>query len=616
MALTIMVFMIGWAYAAPTTTSMSGGSSSIVSQSGGATFGYAYSFYDDDDSSIQADILAVAETEGLGSVKVTTTVPTLVTKSSTADWSEDGTFTVAATGTVSASVEGISSAADVVAASRIHSFAGLSEELGLGLDEGIAGDAYISSVIGSEWVGPAFGEDGYQTGHVAGKPAGKFYADSSADGEATYSAEKDIIDDQDVILATLTTSGSAEGKTTLEGEVGADDAEIKGMVGSIDSYPIGQWLPDGLATEVLEQLALLSPLADQDQPTTDDVALVAAITTGSLATYDVEEGALAASGVANVVAVGAENDGLEADALTYAAGTSEGASGSRARVQEFDGIDTYEYKVSASKEDSMSADVQVLKALDAASAHSLLAAGSISDDGLQLSGSIANTFGGVRRENAGSATDGSDRAWGKAFISSGTWDTWAAEIDNGEIVSKSAASGNLIQESPVLGMGSGAFLQYKKNGPAYANMLLVQAAASGAEVEEEFDVGTVDAQIAVANILGPKSHTLGSSGWDGSGVSADLTDLHVEATYEDEDANPFAPTYISTDIANNEAYFWCDGTNDLQYNGPGVTSSTPVFDPAGNGNFDANIMAYLPSPTQRQTVSAIATTQPSILAII
>jgi len=90
-----------------------------------------------------------------------------------------------------------------------------------------------------------------------------------------------------------------------------------------------------------------------------------------------------------------------------------------------------------------------------------------------------------------------------------------------------------------------------------------------------------------------------------------MKDLHVDATNKEDTDDDWAPDTISTDIADVDAYLWCDGTNDLQYNGLYMGASNPVFDPAGNGQFSGVVATYLPSPTQRLTAIGILTTQPS-----
>lgn len=624
MALSIMLAMMGWAYADEAVVNMAGGTASIIEQSGGATGGYAYSFYSNDDF-IQADILALAYTDGIGKAKVKTEVPTYVSRTYEDEDDDEvlPVLTVGAKGTVTASVEGKSTAAEVTSAGQIHAFAGAEEGPGAFQDEDgntlfdgeVFGNAWISSTIGHEWTvddngAPDLDDDAFQTGNIEGKPTGMFYADATADGEARYSAVYDPEDYLDQVNY-LEISGSVAGKTTLEGEVADNGAEIKGFTGSIDTYPITHWFPNGQAADNinawLQNAVQFLPLADDDGMR-DDSALVAAMASGAAADNNGPFGPYSAAGVANIIAVAAENDGIPADALTYAAGTGEGASTARAKVKNVEQIGENgnalfteeEFKVSASKEDKMSADVRVIKALDAATAHSLLATGAVSTDLFQGAGSIANTFAGVRRENPGNAADGSDRTWGESFISSGKWDSWAVELEDGAVDDKASVSGQLVQEPPQLGMGAGAFLQNKKLEPAYANMLFVQVAAAGI-------VDKIDAQLAVVDIMGPKAHSLGSSSWDGSGVSADLTNLHVQA-FEEDTNDQWDPTEISTDIANLDAYLWCDGTNDNQYNGPGFSASNPVFDPAGVGQFTGQVIAYLPSPTQRETLIALATT--------
>jgi len=196
-------------------------------------------------------------------------------------------------------------------------------------------------------------------------------------------------------------------------------------------------------------------------------------------------------------------------------------------------------------------------------------------------------------------TDGSDRAWGEAFISSGSWNAWGATLEDNNLIEKATVSGKLVQDWNQVGMGSGAFLQYKKNELAFADVGITQFSSSELEDLQEID----------AEIMGPKAHSLGSSGWDGSGVSANMKDLHVDA--KNEPSEDFVPETISTDIADVDAYLWCDGTNDLQYNGLFMGASDPVFDPTGNGQFSGVVAVYSPSPTQRLTGIGILTMQPS-----
>jgi hypothetical protein len=644
-AFTVIIAMMGGALGA--TTSMSGGTGSGTIGGIGSTFGYTYAFQTATVAPfnyVQADILAIAQTTGIGTATVTTTVPSYVTQTQAIPNTVNaanprvGTLTVGADGTVTASVQGKSAAAEVTSVGQIHSFVRADPAAGVGTTpvsaDTVSGWAWISSAIGENWLFPG-GID--QSGVIEGKPVGMFYADATANGEATYAADlkTGLVNQPAPALpdtegtGSVSISGGVKGKTTIEGSVGSDHAEIKGMVGSLDLAPINQFLPATTAATTiagLQAIVGISPLFE-DPAATDDVPVVAAMASGAAAS---QTGLLgsgnvpdAVAAVANVVAVGAENDGIPTDTLSYASGTGVGSSNAHARViapaipapvpnpNNVQAVPTREFKVEATKTDAMSADAHVLKQLDAATAHSLLALGSVSNPNEQASLSVGMTYGAVDRTSSGSATDGSDRAFGTAFISSGQWNTWGAELDAGSLVKRTDVSGNLIQEAPLSGMGSGAFLQTRKLEPAYAAMLFVQGSGAGPAVVALTPAMKADGQIVLANIMGPKDHSLGSSSWDGSGVTADLTNLHVESFDKVDAVGAFNPTSISTDIAKNTAYFWCDGTNDNQFNGPGVTSTTPVFDPAGNGQFNPSIMVYLPSSTQRETVSAIATTQPS-----
>jgi len=250
----------------------------------------------------------------------------------------------------------------------------------------------------------------------------------------------------------------------------------------------------------------------------------------------------------------------------------------------------------------MSADVRVLKALDSASAISVLGTdATVDQDGTANANAFARTYAAVNRENAGSKADGSDRAWGEAFIQSGSWNAWGATLVNNKPIEKAAVSGKLVQDANQVGLGSGAFLQYKKSDEAYANI--------GVEQQSWTGDSPGDRQVIYADIMGPKVHSLGSSSWDGSGVSANMKDLHVEAINKYIE-DPYALHTFSTDIADVDAYLWCDGTNDLQYNGLFMGVSNPVFDPAGVGQFTGLATGYLPSPTQRETWMNVSVAQP------
>jgi len=537
----LAVLIMGFAVigmAAADTTQMVGGTNVEMSGSG-ASEGHAYEFtYEGSDAGgyIEANILANATVKGVSSARIKTSVPTLQSMSKT--YGND-TLKVSAQGTVDVTAEGHSDVAAVNSRAQIYAKASNMN----GYQEGFA---YIASQI--------YGVDNQPT-------KGCFYADSSADGMATYSVINKT--------GSNSISGSVEGKTTLEAESTSDHANLMGL-GDLD---------DVLPTN----------------------PLLAAIASGATTNPDMIGGNGTAAGVANIIQLSAINDGLPADAdsLSYAAGTVEDISATASGVNIT--ADGNERKVSATKSAKMSADVRVLKALDSAAATSLLATGAISTQDeipqTAMAGAVARTYAAVNRENPGSMTDGSDRAWGEAFISSGSWNAWGATLEDNNLIEKATVSGKLVQDWNQVGMGSGAFLQYKKNEPAFADVGITQFSSSELEDLQEID----------AEIMGPKAHSLGSSGWDGSGVSANMKDLHVDAKMEDTTEGPQT---ISTDIADVDAYLWCDGTNDLQYNGLFMGVSEPVFDPTGYGDSDV-FTSYSPSPTQRLTEIRIHTTQPS-----
>jgi len=549
LAVLIMGFAVMGMVAADT-TEMAGGVE--VSTTGtGASGGHAYVFTTDGDvngGSISANILANATVKGISSAKIKTDVLTLQSKKVTYGPYD---LAVSAQGTVDVTAEGHSNAAAVNSRAQIYASASTLS----GYQEGYA---YIASQI--------YGVDNQPT-------KGAFYADSSANGKATYSVTNNTGIDG--------ISGGVAGKTTLEAQSTSDHANLMGVNAAM--------LPEGLPVDTYTEI----------MPDTNP--LLAAIASGATTNENMLKGEGVGAGVANIIQLSAINDGLPADSLSYAAATVEDTMASASGVN----ITTsgMERKASATKSAKMSADVRVVKALDSAAAISLLATGARSiEDNAPLTAAVARTYAAVNRENAGSMADGSDRAWGEAFISSGNWNAWGATLDKKSgLVEKATVSGNLVQDWNQVGLGSGAFLQYKKNGLAFADIGITQGSSSELEDMQEID----------AEIMGPKAHSLGSSGWDGSGVSANMKDLHVDATNKEDTDDDWAPDTISTDIADVDAYLWCDGTNDLQYNGLYMGASNPVFDPAGNGQFSGVVATYLPSPTQRLTAIGILTTQPS-----
>lgn len=96
LTLAVLLVTAGWASAA-TVTQMPGGTHSWTS-SGGATAGWAHSFYEDGNL-IDASILAVASVSGKQEAWVKTEVPTMSTRT-------QGGATVGAKGTVEAYVTG------------------------------------------------------------------------------------------------------------------------------------------------------------------------------------------------------------------------------------------------------------------------------------------------------------------------------------------------------------------------------------------------------------------------------------------------------------------------------------------------------------------------------
>lgn len=585
-ALAIITVVVGVGSAI--TVDMAGGVTSDTTGTG-ATIGYAYEFnYAKPDGAsvyLTADINALAYAKGKSSATVTTNVPT--TQSLSKRYPSTGNpaaeLSVSAKGTTYVKAEGKSNAASVASFAEIHA----------GVFSGVNG-TWGSAAIRSQISDLPFGNS-----TLGGTPQGSFYAESSAEGLANYNAKLTLPGQR---ISEI--SGSVEGKTTLEGEVTHDHAEIAGTVTDMNE---SSWDPIARSPNTVQWMKFISEddilrSIDGDGPEGIPIRqrmgepLIAEIESLSAS-----HGNTVYAGVINAIQVGAINDGIPADTSSYAAGTVEDTSATASgRVQNL--LADEEYKVSATKSAKMSADVRVLKALDAAAASSLLATGAFASPYVQTAGTIANTYAAAQRVNPGNMADGSDRVWGKAFIASGSWNSWAAELENGALDDQASVSGQLVQKVPESGLGSGAFLQYRKNGPLYANALILQGAGAGIMPEA--------AQIISAELMGPKGHTYGSSGWDGAGVSMVAKNLNVGA-YDRKTTGPYAPDAISIDIADASGWFWCDGTNDQQYNGLSLGVSDPVFNPTGYGTWTGMQMTYLPSPVQRNTLVTFAATQPA-----
>jgi len=586
MALAVMFAMItGWA-SAGSVIQMPGGTQSWTEGNGG-TAGWAHSFYVDQENLadvdadgyyrnwLQADILSVASTTGKGSASVTTEVPTTVSYTVKNDPTVDPTdykLTVSAQGTVDSTVASTDADAQVTSVAGIGSYAesyqGDSQNY---YDEGTYGNAYIYSAIGDQWsedFAQGMNPD-YQLGYMYNNPDGQFEATSRADGTATYSAQKDSYTLPDVDFLS---SGKVDGTTTLEAAVSSD-------YGTIGSY-LGGFETAEPAVAYVEAYS-----NSYNDPTIGDPV--------SFASVDNEVNVAAAN---DVCTTGAGN--------AYAAGTSEGASSAEAVTQYCTGYECDQLTATASKEDSMSADVNVENSADTAAASTdLYANGYVSLLYGSHAYSYADVYGYATRKNAGSDSSGADRVWGEAFIGTGSWNadathTTAVSGSSDDVDTYAAVSGELgtITDPTIAsGMGAGTFLQYKKNGPASSELYLTQSADSYIDGSKHTKI------LGYADISGPKAESLGSSSWDGSGVYGAFENLNAESSRDI--ASYYDPTSGSISVNQGEvkSYMWVDGTNDLMYNGPGFESDVPTFDPAGYGWNTGLTWAFTPSPTQRET---------------
>jgi|GEM_PF-3434895 hypothetical protein len=547
MALAILSAMMGWAYA--TETEMPGGAVSY-STSGAGSVGHAYSFYDDA-SSLSADIFASATTNGIGTAYVNVNVPTEASKTVT------GIGTVTAKGTVEAQVDG-STGAKVTSVGWIHS--GVYKD-----SNGVYGNASIYSGIGRTFS---------NVSGLTGIPAGKFEASANADGRATYN----IVDVDKKKTREAKITGVAEGSTTIEGAVDGTGGLIGGsLVGN--TYNL-----KGPAYSIIST------------------------TSGNYVDKNGEK--YNSSTSLNEIKVAARNDPCMGDGKAYVAGTADGsASSSAMNTSEICNSKTGDcdwktYGASSSKDDSMSADVRVLKEGDAAEANAKVYVTASYYPALNESYASSDvlTHAKVKRITANDdKTDAGMRAYGEAFVSEGSWQAMATNstahregasgIITEDLSSNAAVSGSFGKNTEPLanGIGSGTFLLNSKNLPAWADMSLKQTAGpTGTKMDVKVD------------IMGPRAASLGSWTWDGSGVYGYFDDLHVERT---------TPTskILSTDIADVNSYLWVDGTNDEMFNGPGFDSVTATFNPSGS--FTGVTWDFTPSPTQRQTTVTMGTSQ-------
>jgi hypothetical protein len=577
-------------------------------------------------------------------------------------------LTVTAKGTTHAYAKGCDDEARVTSAAQIGAFAEISEDHNFNPEapegqlhvvdvmEDVYGAAYIKSGIGKEWTEDFFEHDGginenFQMGRLRDVPEGQFFAWATADGQASYDAElwpgfeglsrheveqnapwyngPDEWHDQ-----YANAQGQVDGRTTIEGKVATEGSSIGGFISAIDDFDDFLQVPG--VVDNPDMLNTLVNIADTtgtlgdttwDGYTLDDMGdrhrehyehrlwdldevAMSEIATGSIADTD----PFAASGTATFINVAAQN-GFNPDAVTYASGTIKDASASSSATVNgyIDAIGSYFplnhlYADSEQTDVDQAADARTIQEIDEATAHSLLADASLATNfGIVASGSIADTFAGASRTYLVDAADdpnGAKRTWGEAFIGSGRWEANAAgtiPIPLYPSQFASSVSGRLTyltDPTPSNGMGSGAFLENQKTGPVYANMLLLQAAAGG--------FGTTN--LGVADVMGPKDHTLGSSPLDGAGVRAAMDNLHTYETYYDPD--PLTPDTYRTDLPPIAVYKWTDGSNDLQFNGPGFAVPSPAnFEPQGSGWGDINFQYYMPSPTQRESLHAFWTVQ-------
>ncbi len=195
-----------------TTMNMPSGTQSITAEAGKSVGNVVYSF-DYDITGIQADILAIATATGKGSVTANAygnVNPEAIGSVATLGALAATGITVSTKGTVDVNVKGTSDDAKVTSMAQIHSKASKTAT-------SLEGEAWIRSEIGNEWTVAA--GDSYQKGKVTGIPVGQFYADSKAEGVASYEGSITVGLVAPAVPQTFSVSGSTDGKTTLKSEV-------------------------------------------------------------------------------------------------------------------------------------------------------------------------------------------------------------------------------------------------------------------------------------------------------------------------------------------------------------------------------------------------------------
>jgi hypothetical protein len=598
------------------TLNMPGGTSSVTGISATAT-GNTVTAFDFDANNIQADILAIATTTGIGSV--TTNAHGNVGSVATGSFATLGApapqgLVVTAKGNVDVNVKGTNAAAKVTSVAQIHSKASL-----LPAGAGVSGEAWIYSGIGKTWDLGAPNTI-LQKGSLSGAPEGEFEADSTAEGAATYSAELKTslqpVPNVPDTTQTLSVSGSVDGKTTLAAEVAYANGKIGGSIVGLDATG------PAYAETSSESRA---------EGTVD--AATQKLTTGTMSAENHNHIHIASTNTRDLCA----EDPL--GAMDWVSGTATGTAGKnkaegKSRYYKCDPstgeCDIETFAANTEKADSMSADVRTFLAGDMASANAelhptasvtKLLAGAVTSTAGNLVSNTGTALRTLSGDQAKMDAGSEERVYGKAYFGTGSWKADASHqtyhrnsililvdpFKETTTTSKASVSGNLDQvtinggEQPN-GMNAAAYLLFKKTDGAIATISNTQSA-------QAIEAGALTTSVSNSGHLqGPRAKSLGGvSSWDGVGFYASFKNVNVNAA----DEYVAIPKAISTSVPDTQSYMWTDGTNDLMYNGPGfIVNPYPTITPIGSGLFNGVLFTYTPSLTQRDTLVTANTHQP------
>ena len=166
--------------------------------------------------------------------------------------------------------------------------------------------------------------------------------------------------------------------------------------------------------------------------------------------------------------------------------------------------------------------------------------------------------------------DNAQKAFGTGFINDANWDastTTEMDLAPSQVGGTSISGATGTVQPGFDGMGAGTFLQFRKTLPASAS----SAYGSRATWQENpanplLPVATAGT-IFATQIVGPAVN--GASSNDGSGVYSDIENANAHVDYNTVGPILVTPGQIDTSIASQTDLKWVDGTNGQFWNGQG-----------------------------------------------